>query len=93
MQLSLKGATRCDSYFMLFGVGVSCRILYSIVSYLYMKAVANLLPRLGKRELICLLSFTCTNVVSVRRGVSSFSWCLGWAALCLSWHSLGLPYN
>ena len=25
----------CDSYFMLFGVGVSCRILYSIVSYLY----------------------------------------------------------
>ena len=23
------------SYFMLFGVGVSCRILYSIVSYLY----------------------------------------------------------
>ena len=38
--------------------------LYSIVSYLYV-AVADQLPRLGKRELICLLSFTCTYVVSV----------------------------
>ena len=46
---------------MLFGVGVSCRILYSIVSY-----VADQLPRLGKRELICLLSFACNYVVSVR---------------------------
>ena len=25
----------CDSYFMLFGVGVSCHYLYSIISYLY----------------------------------------------------------
>ena len=48
--------------FMLFGVGVSCHILYSIVSY------ADQLPRLGKRELICLLSLTCNYVVSVRRG-------------------------
>ena len=37
---------------MLFGEGVSCRILNSIFSYLY-----NQLPRLGKRELICLLLF------------------------------------
>ena len=27
------------------------------------------LPRLGKRELICLLRFTCNYVVSVRRAV------------------------
>ena len=34
------------------------------------QGVAYQLPRLGKRELICLLSFTCTcnYVVSVRRG-------------------------
>ena len=35
---------------MLFGVGVSCRIVSSIVSYLYVKAVADQLPRLRKRE-------------------------------------------
>ena len=35
---------------------------------IYMEAVADQLPRLGKRELICLLSFTCNYVVSVRRG-------------------------
>ena len=51
---------------MFFRVGVSFRISYSIVSY--MKAVVDQLPRLGKRELICLLSFTCNYVVSVRRG-------------------------
>ena len=33
-----------------------------------MLAVADQLPLLGKRELICLLSFTCNNVVSVQRG-------------------------
>ena len=38
------------------------------------------LPRLGKRELICLLLFTCNYVVSVGE-VSSSSGCLGWATL------------
>ena len=36
------------------------------------------LPRLGKRELNCLLLFTCNYVVSVGE-VSSSSVCLGWA--------------
>ena len=36
------------------------------------------LPRLGKRELICLILFTCNYVVSVGE-VSSSSGCLGWA--------------
>ena len=53
---------------MLFGVGVSCLNLYSSVSYLYVKAVADQLPRSGKKELICLLWLTCNYVVSVRRG-------------------------
>ena len=50
------------------------------------------LPRLGKRELICLLFFTCNNVVSVWRGFI-FLWVLGMGYLILLWHSLSLPYN
>ena len=52
-----------------------------------MLAVADQLPRLGKRELIWLLSFTCNYVVSVRRGF------LFLCVLILLWHSLSLPYN
>ena len=49
-------------------------------------------PRLGKRELICLLSFTCNYVVFVWRGFL-FLWVLGMGYVILSWHSLSLPYN
>ena len=45
-----------------------------------MLAVVDQLPRLGKRELIRLLLFTCNYVVSVGE-VSSSSVCLGWATL------------
>ena len=38
------------------------------------------LPRLGKRELICLLVFACDYVVSVGE-VSSSSGCLRWAVV------------
>ena len=50
------------------------------------------LPRLGKRELICLLLFTCNYVVFVWRGFL-FLWVLGMGYVILLWHSLGLPYN
>ena len=50
------------------------------------------LPRLGKRELICLLLFTCNYVVSVWRGFL-FLWVLWMGYVILLWHSLGLPYN
>ena len=50
------------------------------------------LPRLGKRELICLLLFTCNYVVSVWRGFL-FLWVLGMGYVLLLWHSLSLPYN
>ena len=50
------------------------------------------LPRLGKRELICLLSFTCNYVVFVWRGFL-FLWVLGMGYVILLWHSLNLPYN
>ena len=50
------------------------------------------LPRLGKRELVCLLLFTCNYVVSVWRGFL-FLWVLGMGYVILLWHSLGIPYN
>ena len=50
------------------------------------------LPRLGKRELICLLLFTSNYVVFVWRGFL-FLWVLGMGYVILLWHSLSLPYN
>ena len=50
------------------------------------------LPRFGKRELICLLSFTCNYVVFVWRGFL-FLWVLGMGYVILLWHSLSFPYN
>ena len=50
------------------------------------------LPRLGKRELICLLFFTCNYVVFVWRGFL-FLWLLGMGYVILLWHSLSLLYN
>ena len=41
------------------------------MSYFVIYCVADQLLRLGKRELICLLSFTCNYMVSVRRGFLS----------------------
>ena len=49
------------------------------------------LPRLGKRELICLLLFTCNYVVSVWRGFL-FLWVLGMGYIILLWHSLSLLF-
>ena len=48
------------------------------------------LPRLGKRELICLLLFTCNYVVSVWRGFLLL-WVLGMGYVILLWYSLSLP--
>ena len=58
----------------------------------YFEAKADQLPRLGKRELLFLLSFTCIYVVSVRRGFL-FLLVLGIGRVILLWHSLDLPYN
>ena len=49
-------------------------------------------PRLGKRELVSLLLFTCNYVVSVWRGFL-FLWVLGIGYVILLRHSLSLPYN
>ena len=50
------------------------------------------LPRLGKRELICLLLFTCNYVVFVWTRFL-FLWALGMGYVILLWNSLSLPYN
>ena len=50
------------------------------------------LPRLGKLELVCLLSFTCNYVIFVWRGFL-FLWVLGMGYVILLWHSHSLPYN
>ena len=46
------------------------------------------LPRLGKRELICLLWFTCNYVISF-----FFLWVLGMGYVIVVWYSLGLRFN
>ena len=75
----------------MFGVGVSCRNLYSFVVYLN-GTLVDQLPRSGKRELIFLLLFTCNYVVSVWRGFL-FLCVLGMGYVILLWHYLSLPYN
>ena len=81
----------------MFGVGVSCRNLYSFVVYLYVSGSGSI-TSVGEetfsslRELICLLLFTCYYVVSVWRGFL-FLWVLGVGYVILLWHSLSLPYN
>ena len=55
------------------------------------KRFVDQLPRLGKRELICLLLIICSCVVSVRRGFY-FLWVHGMGCVSLLWHSLSPPY-
>ena len=74
----------------IFGVGVSCRFMYSNVSYLYVRCSGSI-TSVGKREFNCLLSFTCNYVVSVRRNFLFFR-VLGMAYVIFVAHP-GLPYN
>ena len=67
-------------------------VICILLLFVYMKTVVDQLPRLGKRELICLLLFTCNYVVSVWRGLL-FLLVLGMGYVTLLWHSLSLPYN
>ena len=79
------------SYLMLFGVGISCRILYSIVSCLYLNCSRSI-TSVGEETANCLLSFACDHVVPGRKGFL-FLWVLGVGCFILLWHSLRLPYN
>ena len=76
---------------MFFGVGVSCRKLYSFVVYLYVNGSGSI-ASVGEERAICLLLFTCNYVVFVWRGFL-FLWVVGMGYVILLWHSLSLPYN
>ena len=71
---------------MLFRVSVSCRILYSIVIYLYVSCSGSI-TSVGEER----ATFTCNYVVSVRRGFL-FIVVLGMGCVILLWHALGIPY-
>ena len=74
-----------------FGIGVSFRILYSFVVYLYVSR-SGPITSIGEERANCLLLFTCKYVVSIRRGFL-FLWVLGMGYVILLWHSLSLPCN
>ena len=62
-----------------------CVILFLCFSVL----LALRLPRLGKRELILVLSYVCSICACLDLLVSSSSWCLGRAAVC----ACGTPWT
>ena len=72
---------------MLLGVGVSCRILSSIVSYLYVSC-SGLITSFWE-ERANFVGYRLLAIIWFLFGeVSSSSWCLGWAALfycCTPW--------
>ena len=74
-----------------FGVGLSCRNLYSFVVYLYVNG-SGPITSVGEERANCLLLFTCHYMVSVWRGFL-FLWVLGMGYVILLWHSLRIPYN
>ena len=65
-------------------------VICILLLFIYMLTVVDQLPRLGKRELVCLLLFTCNYVVSVWRGFL-FLWVHGMGYVILLCHSLSLP--
>ena len=75
---------------MLFGVCVSCCIMYSIVSYLYVSCSRSITSIGEERAYLPAIVYL---LLCGFGEVSSLSWCLGWAALfycCAAW---ALPYN
>ena len=58
-------------------------VLACVILFLYFSVLLALrLPRLGKRELISVLSYVCLICACLVLSVSSSSWCLGMAAVC-----------
>ena len=72
------------------GVGVSCRILYSTISCLYVSCSGSN-TSVGE-EKANLPAINYLYVVSVRRNFL-FLLVLGMGCVILMWHSMSLPYN
>ena len=75
---------------MFFGVGVSCRNLYSFVVYSYVNGSGSITSVWEERANLFAV-VTCNYVVSVRRGFL-FLWELGIGYVILLWYSLSLPF-
>ena len=86
---SYKTMSKTQFLLNVFGVGVSCRNLYSFVVYLYVNGSGSI-TSVGEER--ANLLFTCNYVVSVWRGFY-FLWVLGIGYVILLWHPLSLPYN
>ena len=78
-------------YLMLLGVGVSCRILYSIVSNLYVSCNGSFTSVGIERANLSAIVYL-YYVVFVRRGFL-FLLVLGNGCIILLWYSLGFLYN
>ena len=74
---------------LLFGVGVSCRILYFIASYLYVSSSGSITSAGEERDN---LSAIVNNVAPVW-SIFLFLLVVRFGCAILLWHSLGLPYN
>ena len=81
-------------FLLLYVIWLGCVISYFVISILLytiiMSALADLLPRLGKRKLVFLLSITRSYGVSVW-GIFQFLGVLWIGCVILLWHSLCLP--
>ena len=71
----------CNSYLMLFGVGVSCRILFSIVIYLYVFCSESITSVEEERAYLSAIVYLYVIMWFLFGEVSSSSWRLGWALL------------
>ena len=69
-----------------FGVGVSCRNLYSFVVYLYVNGSGSITSVGEERANL-------SAVVYLSLCGFSGLWVLGMGYVILLWHSLSLPYN
>ena len=76
---------------MFFGVGVSYRILYTIVSYLYVNCGVSFVS-VGEEGAVMSAIVYSNYVVSVRSGLLFLLVLLGLCCFILLLHSLGLPY-
>ena len=79
---------------MIFGVDVSCRILYSLVGYSYVSDSGSI-TSVGEEiaNLSAIVNFTCTYICgfcSERFPLPLGAWM---GCVILLWHSLSLPYN
>ena len=76
---------------MLFGVGVSCRILYFIVCYLHISCSGSITSVAEKIANLSAITYMLLCCFCLER--FPLPLVLGMGCVILFWHSQGLPYN